>query len=237
MNTILITGAAKRGGAAIAQRLHARGFRVIVHCRSSSLADAETLCKSLNAKRPESAIVWSQALDGDMPAPPMLESISGIVANASCYVPSTLDNFDQCLNNDLQAHLVGHLHLIRLCKDALIQNRGAIVAITDIHVQRPLKGFLSYHLAKGALDTAVRALAVELAPHVRVNAVAPGTLEWPTEGAMTEERKTTILQSIPLDRIGTFDELARAVEFLLVDATYTTGATLTVDGGRSTFLE
>jgi pteridine reductase len=237
MKTVLITGAAKRGGAAIARRIHARGYRVILHCRPSSQADAEVLLKELIAKRDGSAIIWSQELDRDMPVPPSVDSIVGVVANASSYCPSSLDSFDQQFEDDIQSHVTGHIQLVRLCKNALIHNKGAVVAVTDIHVDRASKGYLAYQVAKGALASAVRALAADLAPNVRVNAVAPGSLEWPVANTISEERKFQILRSIPLGRIGTFDELAAAVDFLLFDATFTTGSTLNVDGGRCTFLE
>lgn len=237
MKTVLITGAAKRGGAAIAQHIHAKGYRVVLHCRESSKSDAENLMLELLKKREGSAVVWSQDLDKEIQTPPFTESIVGIVANASSYVASDLDSFQTRLDKDIQSHLTGHLQLIQLCKEALVRNHGAIVAVTDIHVDRASKGYLTYQIAKGALATAVRALAADLAPHIRVNAVAPGSLAWPTSGEISEERRDQILQSIPLGRIGTFEELAAAVAFLLFEATYTTGTTLHVDGGRSFSLE
>jgi pteridine reductase len=201
------------------------------------MPDAEILHGELNAIRAESAIIWSQELHQDMAGPPLIDSITGIVANASSYVNSDIDTFTERLEADMQSHVAGHLQLIRLCKDALTRNNGAIVAITDIHVNRASKGYLTYQIAKGGLDSAVRALAIDLAPHVRVNAVAPGTLAWPSSNSISAERKSKILESTPLGRIGSFDEMAAAVEFLMFDATFTTGATLTVDGGRSSFLE
>ena len=106
----------------------------------------------------------------------------------------------------------------------------------DIRINRPKKGNLTYQISKGALDTAVRSLAIELAPEVRVNSVSPGPLEWPTNPPYTQERKDQILNATPLFRVGKFDELASAVCFLLFDATFTTGATIPVDGGRSIYL-
>ncbi len=172
-----------------------------------------------------------------MQLPPFIDTIVGIVANETSYIPSHLYSFDKRLDDDIQSHVSGHIQLIHSCKRVLIRNEGAIVAITDIHVDRASKGYLTYQIAKGALASAVHALAADLAPHVRVNAVAPGSLAWPTSDAISEERKSKILRSTPLGRIGTFDELAAAVDFLLFDATFTTGATLNVDGGRSSFLE
>lgn len=237
MKTVLITGAARRGGAAISRRIHARGFRVILHCRRTSLIEAQQLANELNLVRDDSARVWSHELNDSIPAPPDLGSIFGIVASASSYVDSNLDNFTDLIDADMQTHVMGHLRLIQHCKDALVHNGGSVVAITDIHVQRASRGYLSYQIAKGALASAMRALAIELAPHVRVNAVAPGPFEWPSSNSISDHHQAQILQSTPMGRIGRFDELASAVEFLLLDATYTTGATLNVDGGRSSFLE
>ncbi len=237
--TVLITGAAKRGGAAIAKRLHQRGYRIIVHCHAS-LSAAHALAIELNTLRTDSAIVWQAELNQTIAVPPYVDSIVGLVASASSYRHSDLDEFATSLDADIGSHLTGHLALIQHCKTALTANQGAIVAITDIHVERPAKAYLTYHIAKGALATAVRALAIELAPHIRVNAVAPGSLEWPADDApacIPLERQAQILRTTPLGRIGTFEELATAVEFLLCDATFTTGATLNVDGGRSIFLE
>jgi len=208
-----------------------------LHCRSTSLTDAEYLSNELNSFRTGSAIVWLAELGVDMPTPPYVSSIFGLVACASTYAESDLDSFEAKLDTDMLSHVTGHLAVIKDCKAALIANRGAIVAITDIHVERAAKGYLTYQIAKGALAAAVRALAAELAPHVRVNAVAPGPLEWPLADNTTEERKAEILRTTPLARIGTFEELATAVDFLLFDATFTTGSTLCVDGGRSAYLE
>lgn len=237
MKTVLITGAARRGGAAIARRVHRRGYDVVLHCRQTSLADAEALQAELNAVRAGSATVWVVELTGDIPVPPQVESLVGLVASASSYIPSSLDQLAERLDADLQTHVHGHLALIARCRDALIRNRGAIVAITDISVERTTGHFLTYQIAKGALATAVRALAVELAPAVRVNAVAPGAMEWPHDRVTPQEVKDKTINSTPLKRIGTFEELAAAVDFLLFDATFTTGSTIHVDGGRSHYLE
>lgn len=237
MHSVLVTGAARRGGAAIARRIHARGYNLVLHCRDSSVADARALRDELNALRTDSAQVWPAELNGAIGVPPQVERLIGLVACASTYADSTLENFGPQLEIDMQSHVVGHLALIEQCRVALTANRGAIVAITDVHVERPTKGHLTYLVAKGALAAAVRALAVDLAPAIRVNAVAPGPLEWPIVLDIPAEHKAQILRSTPLGRTGTFDELARAVEFLLFDATFTTGSTLNVDGGRSAYLE
>jgi pteridine reductase len=237
MKTVLITGAARRGGAAIARRVHRRGYDVVLHCRASSLPEAEALGAELNAIRAGSATVWPVELSGAIPAPPRLDSIIGLVACASAYQKSSLDDIATRLDADMQSHVNGHLALIAQCRDALTRNHGAIVAITDVTVERATGHYLTYQIAKGALATAVRALAVELAPAVRVNAVAPGALEWPVDRDTPQEIKDRTVRSTPLGRTGTFEELAAAVDFLLFDATFTTGSTINVDGGRSHFLE
>lgn len=236
LDTVLVTGSAKRGGAAIARTIHERGYRVIVHSRKSSELEATELMNSFNAKRANSALLWIENLSEQMQTLPDFTHLVGVVANASQYRHSDLSSSSSVLLDDLRAHLLGHLEIIKHCKEVLINNKGAIVAVCDIHTERPNKNYLSYNISKGALQTAVKALAAELAPHVRVNAVSPGALEWPSDHPIEMERQTEILNSIPLGRVGTFDELAKAVCFLLFDASYTTGATLNVDGGRSSFL-
>jgi pteridine reductase len=243
MKTVLVTGAARRGGSAISRKVHERGYNVILHCRESSLQQATILAKELNRIRENSAIVWSADLNADIPSPPSISTICGIVACASEYVSSGLqlgelggETFQQRLEMDLQTHVKGHLALFAHCIDYLNRNQGSVVAITDIHVERPHLGYLAYHVAKGALSSAIRSLAVQYSP-VRFNCVAPGSFEWPQGWDVEESRKENVLKSIPLGRIGSFEEMATAVCFLLFDATYTTGTTLNVDGGRSIFLE
>ena len=234
--TVLVTGAARRGGAAISRAVHARGRDVIVQCRAAALPQAQQLCEELNRVRPDSALPWVQDLDRRVAAPPRAAAIAGLVANASHYTASELVTYDEHIDADLAAHLDGHLALIRHCQPALARLHGAIVAVTDIHVARPARGYLTYQIAKGALHAAALALAVDLAPAIRVNAVAPGALDWPAAAPLDAQRQARILDSTPLGRLGTFAELAGAVCFLLFDATFTTGATLTVDGGRSVAL-
>jgi len=234
---ILVTGGSKRGGAAISRAIHRRGFDVLIHCRESSEGAAQILTNELNAIRPNSAKFWSQDLTlKNLALPQETKNTVGIVANASEYIKSDLNNFSERLDLDIQTHLTSHLRLIQLLKQSLIENNGAVVAVLDIRINRPKKGNLTYQISKGALDTAVRALAVELAPAVRVNSVSPGPLEWPTNPPYTQERKDQILNATPLGRVGAFEELAAAVCFLLFDATFTTGATIPVDGGRSIYL-
>jgi pteridine reductase len=236
LDTVLVTGSAKRGGAAIARAIHSRGFRVIVHSRKSSELEATELMHSLNMERAHSAFLWIENLSEQILSMPDFSHLVGVVANASEYRHSDLNSDNGVMLEDLRTHLLGHLEIIKCCQAELTKNNGSIVAICDIHTERPNKNYLSYNISKGALQAAVRALAAELSPQVRVNAVSPGALEWPINHTIEWSRQQEILNSIPLGRVGKFEELAKAVCFLLFDATYTTGSTLYVDGGRSSFL-
>ncbi len=238
VNQYVVTGAARRGGAAIVRSLHEAGHRVIIHCRTSSQIEADILCHALNAQRAHSARLWIEDLCNHFLPPFFCTDIDGIVANASDFSPTHLDDYEDHLERDLGSHLYGHLRLIRQCRDSLMRRQGAIVAIGDIHFHRPAAGYLTYHIAKNALMAAMQALAVELAPQVRVNTVLPGHFDWPHKSqAFAEENQQRILQAVPLKRLGRFDELARAVRFLLCEATFTTGSFLTVDGGLSLHIE
>ncbi len=234
----IVTGAARRGGAAIARCLHDSGARVVIHCRAASQPEAAALCASLNQRRSGSAEWWIADLGSDFDAPPFADDVRGIVANASEFTPSTLQRFEATLHRDLSTHLTGHLRLIRHCLPSLRQQQGAIVAVGDIHLHRPNRGYLTYHIAKNALVGAMQALAVELAPDVRVNTVMPGPFDWPSHpNRFNDQEKQRILAAVPLSRQGHFDELGRAVRFLLCEATYTTGTLFPIDGGLSLRME
>ncbi|MDA8415477.1 MAG: SDR family oxidoreductase [Betaproteobacteria bacterium] len=235
----VVTGAARRGGAAIVRELHSLGHRVILHARHSSSEEAHSLCDQLNHQRTASAELWLTDLGHDFPRPWFADEVAGIVANASQFTPSSLSCFENTLEDDLASHLTGHLRLIRYCLESLKRHQGAIVAIGDTHLNRPNPGYFTYHIAKSALVSAMQVLAVELAPDVRVNTVMPGSFEWPVNPMprFSEQERSRIVSAIPLKRNGKFEELARTVRFLLCEATYVTGAMLPVDGGLSLRME
>lgn len=240
---ILITGAARRVGAAIAVALHAAGARVILHARQS-VADAETLAQSLNAVRPESAaVVSADLLDTAAIGPLVARAVAqfgrldGLVCNASSFFPTPIGSIDESAWHDLVgSNFKAPLFLAQAAAPYLRVSHGAIVNITDIHAERPLAGYPLYAAAKGALLTLTRALAVELAPEVRVNAVAPGPILWPEDGQFPDAERTAIVQHTLLKRAGTPEDIARTVRFLMLDAPYITGQVINVDGGRSAHL-
>jgi pteridine reductase len=241
---ILITGGAKRIGAAITRTLHAAGARVIVHCNHSRAA-AEQLAGELNALREQSAAVVQgdllavNALQGlVVQAASLFGGLDGLVNNASSFYATPLgsineNNWDELIGANLRAPLF----LAQAAAPYLKQNRGAIVNIVDIHAERPLKDFVVYSIAKAGLAGLTRALALELGPDIRVNGVSPGAVLWPEDDKhfdAAEQRR--IMGQIPLQRIGSPGDIAGAVKFLLLEAPYITGQILDVDGGRSVHL-
>lgn len=240
---ILVTGAARRVGAAIAIALHAVGARLVLHARQS-LVEAEALATQLNAARADSArVVSADLLDTSAIAPMVADAVAqfgrldGLVCNASSFFPTPIGRIDEAAWHDLVgSNFKAPLFLAQAAAPHLRAAGGAIVNITDIHAERPLAGYPLYAAAKGALLTLTRALAVELAPEVRVNAVAPGPILWPEDGQFPDVERAAIVQHTLLKRAGTPEDIARTVRFLIFDAPYITGQVVNVDGGRSAHL-
>lgn len=240
---VLITGAAKRVGARIACVLHQAGADVLLHYRSSR-DEAEILAAQMNAARPGSCACLQADLC-DTPALPGLVAaaverrgrLDALVNNASSFFPTPIGSIDEAAwNNLVGSNLKGPLFLSQAAAPHLRANRGAIVNITDIHAEWPLKNYPLYCVAKAGLLGLTRALALELAPEVRVNAVAPGPIEWPEDGAFDAGARAEIVKRTLLGRVGEPDDIARTVRFLLFDAPFVTGQVINVDGGRSTHL-
>ena len=238
--TVLITGGARRVGAAICRRLHLAGANLMLHYHTSA-GEARLLQAELNHMRPDSvALIQADLLDLHK-LPALVEQtvqtfgrLDALVNNASSFFPTpvgaiTPDEWDDLIGTNLRAPLF----LAQAATPALKRAQGAIVNITDIHAERPLKNFVVYSIAKAGLMGLTRSLARELAPEVRVNAVAPGPILWPDDESFDELSRQRIISHTPLRREGTPDDIARAVHFLLADADYITGETINVDGGRN----
>lgn len=238
---VLVTGGAKRVGAAICRRLHAAGANIAIHYRSSEL-EAIALQAELNALRPAS-VVCVQADLLDLHDLPRLVNdtikhfgrLDGLVNNASSFYPTTLEEVGEAHWHDLLGtNLKAPLFLAQAAASELRQNNGAIVNIVDIHAERPMQGHLLYSVAKAGLVALTKALAQELAPQVRVNAVAPGVIVWPEQGDWDgDARRNQIIEHTLLKREGEPDDIAKTVQFLLSQAPYITGQVIAVDGGRS----
>lgn len=240
---ILITGAGRRIGAAIATCLHGAGARVLLHARYS-VVEAQALAAQLNTIRADSArVVVANLLDSASIEPLVRDAqaqfgrLDGLVCNASSFYPTPLGQIDEAAWQDLVgSNFKAPLFLAQAAAPLLQATGGAIVNITDIHAERPLAGYLLYSAAKGALLTLTKALAIELAPDVRVNAVAPGPILWPENKQFPNGERDAIVQHTLLKRLGTPEDIARTVKFLMLDAPYVTGQVINVDGGRTAHL-
>jgi pteridine reductase len=240
--SVLVTGAARRIGAAIARRLHAAGANVVLHYRGAE-ADAAALEAELNAARAASAV----KVKADLLAPIAPRSLVStamerfgrldlLVNNASTFYPTAVGaieagHWEELMGSNLRAPLF----IAQEAAAELAKRQGAIVNIADIHAERPLKGYAVYSIAKAGLVAMTRALALELGPAVRVNAVSPGAIAWPEDGQFPPPERERILATTPLERLGAPEEIARAVHFLAT-APFVTGQVLAVDGGRSVYL-
>lgn len=237
---VLITGGAKRVGAAICRRLHAAGANLMLHYRASA-GEARLLQAELNHARPNSvALIQADLLD-TAKLPSLVEQtvqtfgrLDGLVNNASSFHPTpvgsiTVDDWRDLMGTNAMAPLF----LTQAAAPALRKTQGAIVNLADIHGERPLKNYVVYSIAKSAVVGMTRSLARELAPEVRVNAIAPGPVLWPEDDSFDELSRQRVISHTPLKREGSPDDIAGAVLFLLFEATYVTGTTLDVDGGRN----
>jgi pteridine reductase len=237
---VLITGGAKRVGAAICRRLHAAGASLMLHYRASA-GEARLLQSELNGARADSvALIQADLLDLKT-LPSLVEQtlqrfsrLDALVNNASSFYASPIGDITAGAWDDLMGtNLRAPLFLAQAAAPSLRKAQGAIVNISDIHAERPLKNYVIYSIAKSGVVALTRSLARELAPEVRVNAVAPGPILWPDDDAFDEVSRQRIISHTLLKREGTPDDVAKAVHFLLADATYVTGETINVDGGRN----
>jgi pteridine reductase len=215
---------------------------VLVHYRDSD-ADADQLIDELNALRPKSAQkVKAELLAPIAPRALVSAALEGfgrldiLVNNASSFFPVALgaieaSHWEELMGSNLRAPLF----IAQEAAAELAKREGAIVNIVDIHAERPLKGYPVYSIAKAGLAALTRTLAIELAPKVRVNGVAPGAIAWPEDGQFEPAERERVIATTPLGRTGTAEDIAQAVHFLAC-APYVTGQILAVDGGRSIFL-
>ena len=236
---VLVTGAARRIGRVVAKTLHAAGYDVALHYRGSR-TEAEQLACELEARR-EGSTLLLQAELADPTTPDTLvrqtvqrfRRLDALVNNASTFYPTPVGATTQAQWDELFAsNARAPYFLAQAAAPHLKRARGAIVNLVDVHASQPLARHPVYCMAKAALAMATRALAKELAPEVRVNGVSPGAVLWPDSGKSAEEQQALVGRTA-LRRIGTPEELAAAVLFLLRDATFVTGQILTVDGGRT----
>jgi pteridine reductase len=232
MSWALVTGASARGGAAISRAIHGAGLSIVLHHSDRSRDAARALHAELLSLRDGSALLWESDFTRVPAVPGWIIDLAPqvCVCNASLYRPSQLG--DATLGaEDWSVHVASHAAILHALRPGL----RAIVAVTDIHVERPARGYVWYTVAKAGLQALTLALAIEWAPAVRCNVVAPGALPLPNDW-VDDARARAVQASIPLARLGEFADLAAAVKWLALDAGYVTGQVLAVDGGRSRWL-
>jgi pteridine reductase len=235
----LVTGAARRVGAVIARTLHAAGYRVALHHRASRDA-AIALQAGLERTRPGSTLLLQAELAEFDRLPELVAQTIGkfgrldaLVNNASAFFPTPVGTTTPAMWDELFAsNARAPFFLAQAAAPHLRAARGGIVNLVDIYAERPLAGHAVYSMAKAALAAMTLSLARELAPQVRVNGVAPGAVLWPEAGKDYADQQA-LIAGTALQRAGTPEDVAEAVRWLLVDAHYTTGQMLRVDGGRT----
>lgn len=236
---VLITGAARRIGAAIARRLHAEGHDLALHYRGSA-TDMRALVDELEATRPGGTLMLQADLAVFDRLPELVAKTVGhfgqldaLVNNASAFYPTPAGNATPAQWDDLFAvNARAPFFLAQAAAPHLRAARGAIVNIADIYADRPRADLAVYAASKAALLAVSRGLAVSLAPEVRVNAVSPGAILWP-DGGIDDDVQASLLSRTPLARVGEPDDIAGTVAWLLGDAAgYVTGQVIRVDGGR-----
>ncbi len=239
MKTIFVTGGAKRIGKAIIELFAKDGWKVIIHYNNSK-ADAETLADSINAKNADTAFIVQGDLDKADEVNNIISKVDGytetinlLVNNASTFYPTTIDDISEDHWEKLiGSNLKGPLFLIKGLKDKLKASNGSIINITDTNLSKGVPNYSIYSAAKAGLEAITKGLARELAPEIKVNAIAPGAMLEPPDITWTEDQKNKVIESIPLNRMGSEQDIAEAVKFL-AHSEYITGQIIKVDGGRS----
>ncbi|WP_431634649.1 pteridine reductase [Dyella sp. KULCS107] len=235
----LITGAGRRVGAVIARTLHGAGYDLALHYRHSADA-AQSLADELEQQRADSTTLVHAELAELDALPGLVGSVlarfgrlDALVNNASAFYPTPVGSATPAQWNELFAsNAQAPFFLAQAATPALRRAGGTIVNLVDIYAERPLANHPIYCMAKAALLAMTRALALDLGPQVRVNAVAPGAVMWPSEGKPYDD-KQAMLERTPLKRAGAPEDVASAVLWLLRDAPFVTGQVIRIDGGRT----
>ena len=236
----LVTGGAKRVGAAICRRLHGQGANLMLHHRAS-VVEARALQKELNAQRKDSVALIQSDLLNSASLPDLVKTtlkqfgrLDILVNNASSFFATAIGEITEKAWDDLVGtNLKAPLFLSQAAAPHLRKSHGAVINITDIHADRPLKNYVVYSVAKAALVGLTKSLARELGPEVRVNGVAPGPVLWPEDGSFDDIARQRVISHTLLKRAGEPEDIARAVHFFAAESPYVTGQILAVDGGRS----
>ena len=237
--TIFITGAAKRIGIEIALCFSEMGWNIIIHYNSSK-NDAQVLADEINGTNPDSAITVQGNLDVKEDVEKVINEVRDafptidlLINNASTFYPTPIEDIsEEHWDKLVGSNLKGPLFLIKGLKDKLKESKGSIINITDTNLSKGVANYSIYSAAKAGLESITKGLARELAPDIKVNAIAPGAMLEPPDVTWTEEQKSKVISSIPLNRMGSEKDISEAVKFL-AKSNYITGQIIKVDGGRS----
>ena len=237
--TIFITGAAKRIGKEIALCFSEMGWNIIIHYNSSK-NDAQVLADEINGTNPDSAITVQGNLDIKEDVEKVINEVRDafptidlLINNASTFYPTPIEDIsEEHWDKLVGSNLKGPLFLIKGLKDKLKESKGSIINITDTNLSKGVANYSIYSAAKAGLESITKGLARELAPDIKVNAIAPGAMLEPPDVTWTEEQKNKVISSIPLNRMGSEKDISEAVKFL-AKSNYITGQIIKVDGGRS----
>ena len=237
--TIFITGAAKRIGKEIALCFSEMGWNIIIHYNSSK-NDAQVLADEINGTNPDSAITVQGNLDVKEDVEKVINEVRDafptidlLINNASTFYPTPIEDIsEEHWDKLVGSNLKGPLFLIKGLKDKLKESKGSIINITDTNLSKGVANYSIYSAAKAGLESITKGLARELAPDIKVNAIAPGAMLEPPDVTWTEEQKSKVVSSIPLNRMGSEKDISEAVKFL-AKSNYITGQIIKVDGGRS----
>jgi pteridine reductase len=237
-HVVMVTGGARRIGAALSRGMHDAGAQVVIHCKDST-SEAKSLCESLESHRPDSAS-WLKADLLDYASLPDLVGravdafgrLDVLINNASTFYPTavgsiTEEDFDDLMGTNLKAPLF----LSQAAAPYLGKHNGTIINLIDINSRRPLPKHAVYCAAKAGLESLTRSLAKDLAPSIRVNAIAPGAILWPETG-LDESSRDEVIRSTALGRAGDPGDIVACARYLIASAGYVTGQTIVVDGGR-----
>lgn len=238
--TVLITGAAKRIGAAITEHLHKAGMNIIVHYNTSA-NEAHELVRRLNDIRADSAISVQANLEYKEDYAALIDTaiefkkdIDVLINNASAFYPTPFNSLsDKQWHEMVNINLKAPLFLSQLAEKSLRKNKGCIINITDVYATQALAEHSIYSVSKAGLVMLTQSLAKELAPAIRVNAISPGAITWHDD--MDDETKKSILDHTAMKKTGSMEDISKAVLFLIKDADYITGQVINVDGGRTLY--
>ncbi len=235
--TVLITGGARRLGAAMARALHAAGANVVIH-HLTSRQEAGMLVEELNQARAASTTLVQADLLDVARLPGLLEAavnhfgrLDILINNASTFYPTPIGDISSGQFEDLiGTNFRAPLFLAQAAAPQLRRRHGLILNMVDIHGMKPLKNYPAYSSAKAALIMLTKALARELAPEVRVNGIAPGPVMWPADVDVAMQAQ--IIEKTLLKRAGEPQDIGKAALYFATMAPYVTGQILAVDGGR-----